>query len=207
MRVDEIEKVLIGEIFLRSLLRRLYLFYTLILSASIKFYRICLSCCIEFEHTIPFLLLSNLKLSPFRCWYYQKSFRSIFFAQGMANFLAVFIRDVVIGFVLIFFKKILFDLSIVVCQLPVQTYFFLLHLFELSFHVGNLTLYLRVFISSNPFYRILMHFLNIINPLEHVCDIVYTPFLYSQLCDCFIQIYSAVITVFYEFDELFGKYC
>lgn len=84
----------------------------------------------------------------------------------------------------------------------IQFFLFLSHLLHTLAHVGNLTLDLGILVSSYPSDRVLLDLLDVVYPLQHVCDVIYASLLDFQLLHSHVQVYSGIITRLYQVDEL-----
>ena len=76
-------------------------------------------------------------------------------------------------------EVLLLYLSIYACDVQIDPLLFRVQLLQLLAHVHDLSLDLRVFVAADPLNRVFLQFLNIIDALEHVGDIVDTPLLHA----------------------------
>jgi len=102
-------------------------------------------------------------------------------------------------------QKLLLDLSINISDFLVDSSFFSWQLLDFLPHFEDLPLHLGVLVSSYPLYRVLLHFLDVIDTLKNISNIVDSTLLNTQHIHCLIKIDGRIFAVFDQFNEFFGE--
>lgn len=79
------------------------------------------------------------------------------------------------------------------------------HFLHLLAHLRDLPLDLGVLVASDPSDGVFLYFLDVIDALQNIGDVVYSSFLNFQLLHCHIEVNSSIVAAFDEVDELFGE--
>ena len=77
---------------------------------------------------------------------------------------------------------------------------------KLKLKLIDFPLHFRVLSEPNPFDLILMYFFYVSYPLKHVCDVVYSALLHSQVLHSCIQIYCLVLRRTDQIYKLFSEH-
>lgn len=102
-------------------------------------------------------------------------------------------------------QVLLLDLRIDAGNIVINLPLLRLQLLQLATHVHYLPLDLRILIATHPLDRILLQFLDIVNPLEDVRDIVDATLLDSEQLDGLVEIDGAILAALDKLDELLGE--
>lgn len=142
--------------------------------------------CVHLQHTLSTLFFPYLQGGATRCRDDDHGLIGIVFIHGLADIDTILMGDVVILAELFAIEVLLLNLGIDASDIEIDPFLFTVQLLQFLTHVHDLSLDLRVFVTADPFYRVFLLFLHIINALEDVGDVVDASFLYAQ------QVYGLV---------------
>ena len=87
----------------------------------------------------------------------------------------------------------------------VQFLLFIGHFLHLLAHFRDFPLDFGVLVASDPADGVFLYFLDVIDALQNIGDIVDSSFLDFQLLYCHVEVDGGVVAAFDEVDEFFGE--
>lgn len=147
--------------------------------AGVHLNRPVLPVCVHLQHALPSLLLPDLQRAASWGRDDDHGLVGVVFVHGFADIEAILMGNVVILPQFLTVKVLLLNLSIDACDIEIDPLLFRIQFLQFLAHVHNLPLDLRVFVAANPLYGVFLQFLNIIDALEHIGDVVNPPLLHA----------------------------
>ena len=139
-------------------------------------------------------------------WQNYQRFCLVSLVHSLANVEAIVICDVVVLPQFLILQKVRLYLFVQLFNAFVQSLLFLCEFVVFSFKLVDVLLDFWWLVTTDPLYCVLLKFLHIIYPLQHICDVVNSSLLHFQLVDRLVKVNRVVLPLLDQFDELFGKY-
>lgn len=110
-----------------------------------------------------------------------------------------------VGLHLLVLQELLLDLSVEAVDLCVQPLLLATQILDFAPHFEDVPFQLGVLLRPDPLDGIFVQFLDVIDSLEHVGDVVDPAFLDAQFLDGDVEVDGAVVGSLDEFDELLSE--